>query len=86
MKINEIKQNGKTLKDLRFYYTNGNNERVVEEYRTIMDFTDRVESGEIDASVMSGSDVHAFFFENEHNTKWFQSVKELYDHCVNITK
>ena len=72
--------------DLMFSYTNENNERITEEYRTIMDFTDQVESGEIDAPVMSGSNVDAIFFENKYNTKSFQSVKELYDHCVEIMK
>lgn len=72
--------------DLKFSYTNENNERITEEFDTIFDFTDRVESGEIDASVLNGSDVDAKFFENKHNTKSFQSVKELYEHCVEIMK
>lgn len=74
------------MKDLKFSFTNENNERITEEYCTIMDFTDKIESDEVDASVLNGSDVDAIFFENKHNTKSFQTVKELYDHCVEIMK
>ncbi len=74
------------MKDLKFSYTDKIGKRITEEYDVIYDFTDRIESGEIDASVLNGSDVDAQFFENKHNTKSFQSVKELYDHCVEIMK
>ena len=72
--------------DLRFSYINKNNERVTECYSRIFDFTDSVESGISDASVLEGHDVEVVFFENSLFTKSFQTVKELYDHCVKIMK
>ena len=74
------------MKDLKFGYTNKNDKRITEEYNVIYDFTDRVESGEIDSSTLEGRDVDAIFFENKRNTKSFQTVKELYEHCVEIMK
>lgn len=71
------------MQDLMFNYSTENGERETKEYSTIMDFLDDVESGAMD-DVLECDDVNAEFFENELNTKHFDTVNDLYTHCCKI--
>ena len=80
-----ITEKGRPLMDLKFSYDH-NGAKITKAYRTIMDFTDSVESGEITASMLMCGPVNAIFFENLFQTKSFSAVQELYDHCVAIMR
>lgn len=72
--------------DLRFDYVTENGDRIYVECDTIIDFIDTMESDEVDIPMLDYSDVHAKFFDNEHNTKVFNTVGELLEHCKQIVK
>lgn len=70
--------------DLKFSYTKQDGTRVTEEFDTIMDFTDSVETGNYSASILNAKDVEAKFFENPLLDQHFEKVEDLYYHCTNI--
>lgn len=70
--------------DLRFSYTTKNSGNVTEEFDTIMAFTDAIESGDISKDILNGTNVEAIFFENPLSKKHFDTVQELYEHCISI--
>lgn len=72
--------------DLRFDYKNENDDRIYVECDTIMDFINTMESDEVDIPMLDYKDVHAKFFDNEHNKKEFDTVGELLEHCKQIVK
>ena len=74
------------MKDLRILYTNKKGTRIFEEYDTIMDFTDPIQNGEQDINSLDGHDVFAEFFENSTPHRYFDTLQELYTHCINIMK
>ena len=87
-KIHYVNSDGthKKSADLRFDYETENGDRIYAECDTIMDFIDTMESDEVDIPMLDYSDVHAKFFDNEHNTKVFNTVGELLEHCKQIVK
>lgn len=70
--------------DLCFNYATKNSGNVTKEFDTIMDFTDAIESGDISKDILNGINVEAIFFENPLTKKHFDTVHELYNHCINI--
>ena len=74
------------MKDLRISYDNENGQRINAEYNTIMDFIDVMDSDEIDIPMLDYQNVEADFFENPLLHKHFNTIEELYNHCVKITK
>ena len=70
------------MKDLRILYSDSSGNRILKEYDLVTDFTDSFESGEIS----TGYDVCAEFFENPLNHKKVDTLKELYEHCIEILK
>ena len=74
------------MKDLRISYDNENGQRINAEYNTIMDFIDVMDSDEIDIPMLDYQNVEADFFENPLLHKHFNTIEELYSHCVKITK
>jgi hypothetical protein len=74
------------MKDLKIRYKNENGDPISAEYNTIMDFTDAIESDDIDIPMMDYEDVEADFFENPLLHKHFNTIAELYDHCKAILK
>lgn len=75
------------MKDLRISYDNENGQRIKAEYDTIMDFIDTIDSEDnIDIPMLDYENVEANFFENPLLHKHFNTVEELYKHCVEITK
>ena len=70
------------MKDLRIIYTNTKSKRVVQEFDTLMDF---IIAFEFDDIILKGTKVFAEFFENSLNQKHFDTMQELYNHCVKIT-
>lgn len=72
------------MKDLSFTCTFSPTNHITLEFNTIMDFTDAFEKENL--SISNCSDIEATFFENPLNKKHFTSIKDLYDHCVSITK
>ena len=74
------------MKDLRISYDNENGQRINAEYNTIMDFIDVMDSDEIDIPMLDYQNVEADFFENPLLHKHFNTIEDLYNHCVKITK
>ena len=74
------------MKDLRISYDNENGQRINAEYNTIMDFIDVMDSDEIDIPMLDYGNVEATFFENAFQRKHFNTIEELYNHCVEITR
>ena len=74
------------MKDLRISYDNENGQRINAEYNTIMDFIDVMDSDEIDIPMLDYQNVEADFFENPLLHKHFNTIEELYNHCIEITK
>ncbi len=71
------------MKDLKIKYKNENGEVISGEYNTIMDFMDEMES-DIDIPMLDYTDVYAKFFDKHE--KHFETIKELLEHCENVTK
>lgn len=74
------------MKDLKISYLNKNNQRIYKEYDTIMDFLDLIKSEEIDIPMLDYSNIEAVFFENPMQHKFFDTINDLYKHCVLILK
>lgn len=74
------------MKDLMIRYENKNGDRAYAEYDTIMDFTDAVESDNIDIPMPDYENIAADFFENPLLHKRFNTIAELYKHCKAILK
>ena len=74
------------MKDLRISYDNENGQRINAEYDTIMDFTSAMESNSVDIPMMDYENVEADFFENPLHHKHFNTIADLYNHCVAIMK
>jgi hypothetical protein len=74
------------MKDLKIRYENENGDKINAEYDTIMDFTDAIESDEIDIPMLDYTNVEADFFENPLLHKSFNTIVELYEHCKAILK
>lgn len=74
------------MKDLSYTYMTGPSTFITREYDTIMDFLDDFKQNTSVIVVSNKADIEATFFENPRNTKKFKTIKDLYDHCVSITK
>lgn len=74
------------MKDLRISYDNENGQRISAAYDAIMDFTDAMESDNVDIPMMDYENVEADFFENPLHHKHFNTIADLYNHCVAIMK
>ena len=75
------------MKDLRISYDNENGQRIKAEYDTLMDFIDTIDSEDIiDIPMLDYENVEADFFENPLLYKHFNTIEELYNHCIEITK
>lgn len=74
------------MKDLKISYDNENGKRINAEYDTIMDFTNTMESDEVDIPMMDYENVEADFFENPLHHKHFDTIEDLYNHCKMIVK
>lgn len=74
------------MKDLRISYNNENGQRINAEYDTIIDFTNAMESDNVDIPMMDYENVDADFFENPLNHKHFDTIGDLYKHCLEIMK
>ncbi len=72
------------MKDLKIKYKNENGEVISREYNTIMDFMDEMESDSVDIPMLDYTDVYAIFFDKHE--KYFGTIKDLLEHCKNITK
>ena len=51
-----------------------------------MDFTSAMESDDKDIPIMDCENVEADFFENPLHHKHFNTIADLYNHCVVIMK
>lgn len=75
------------MKDLRISYDNENGQRIKAEYDTLMDFIDTIDSEDnIDIPMLDYENVEADFFENPLLHKNFNTIEDLYKHCIEITK
>lgn len=72
------------MKDLIITHLKENCEKEEIRYDTIMDFMEAYEKSKNGENRFVG--IKAMFFENELNVKWFDTAKELYEHCNNIIK
>lgn len=72
--------------DLRFNYLTKNGNRAYIKCNTIMDFIDEMEYSDYGIPSIDSKDVHAKFFDNKLNTKEFNTVGELLEHCKRIVK
>ena len=70
--------------DLKFNYILPSGIRIFEEYTTIMEFTDAVEEGVFTDTYLNYTDVNATFFEKNLLNKKFDTILELYNHCIKI--
>ena len=73
------------MKDLKIIYEDENGKCISKEYNRIMDFIDEMELDNIDI-MLNYTNVLAIFFENSFNTKYFDTIEELLEHCKNIIK
>ena len=75
------------MRDLRISYDNENEQRINAEYDTLMDFINAIDSEDnIDIPMLDYQNVNARFFENPLLDKHFNTVEDLYNHCIKITK
>ena len=75
------------MKDLRISYNNENGQKINAEYDTLMDFINTMDSEDnIDIPMLDYENVEADFFENPLLHKHFNTIEELYKHCVEIIK
>lgn len=72
------------MKDLIFTYDMPNGERQCRKYSCIFNFTDAYQWYQGNHPIEKATNINACFFENPLNTKHFNTVKELYEHCVAI--
>lgn len=69
------------MKDLMISYDNENGERIHKVYDHIFDFTDALESDDVDVPMIDYQNVDAYFFENPLNHNHFDTIQDLYYHC-----
>ena len=69
------------MKDLMISYDNENGERINKVYDYIYDFTDALESDEVDIPMMDYKNVDAYFFEKPSSHLHFDTIEDLYYHC-----
>ena len=74
------------MKDLKISYDNENGQRINMEYDTIMNFVDDIDSDNIDIPMLDYENVEADFFENPLLHKHFETIEDLYNHCLKILK
>ena len=74
------------MKDLIIRYDNENGEQIKREYDHIFDFTNEMESDDVDIPMMSYENVEADFFENHLMHMEFDTIEKLYVHCKNILR
>lgn len=74
------------MTDLKFSYRAPCGLSVEEEYDTIMIFTDDVDTEVYPKKNLSYGPVDARFFENPLLDRHFETIKDLYNHCVNIMR
>lgn len=74
------------MSDLRISYDNENNQRITMDFDTIMDFTDLMESNNMDIPMMDYQNVEADFWENPLHHKHFDSIEDLYKYCKEIVR
>lgn len=72
--------------DMYFKYKNCNEETVQAECSTIMDFIETMESDNDTIPMLDDSDVYVEYFNNKHNTKHFDTIEELLEHCKEMVK
>ena len=74
------------MKDLVFICAPSTNLSETYEFDTIMDFMNTVENdADFFETILNCTDIDATFFENPLTQKHFNSIKDLYEHCVSIT-
>lgn len=74
------------MKDLVISYSNENGETKKASYDTIMDFIDEMASNNPDIPMLDYTNVNAVFFENPKNSKPFDTIEILLEHCKLIVK
>ena len=72
------------MKDLVISYENENSQVIKQEYNRIFDFTEELENNKVDIPMLDYGNVTATFFEKR--TKNFDTINDLYHHCVEIMK
>ena len=72
------------MKDLTISYENENGQVIRQEYDRIFDFTEELESDNLDIPMLDYGNVTATFFEKR--TKNFDTIDDLYHDCVEIMK
>ena len=72
------------MKDLVISYENENSKVIKQEYNRIFDFTEEFENNKVDIPMLDYGNVTATFFEKR--TKNFDTIDDLYHHCVEIMK
>lgn len=72
------------MKDLIITYQNENEKTIRREYDKIFDFTEEIEGNGFNAPMLDYENVTAKFFENR--TESFNTIDDLYKHCVKIIK
>lgn len=72
------------MKDLIITYQNENEKTIRREYDKIFDFTEEIEGNGFNAPMLDYENVTAKFFENRIES--FNTIDDLYKHCVKIMK
>lgn len=72
------------MMDLVLKYRDINNQFIQIQYKTLMQFIDNYEKDKTE--IKPASIIEATFFENKLNKGKFETLEELYNHCVEITK
>jgi len=73
------------MKDLRICYIDKNNYVCFLSYDTIFEFTDYIKENP-DSHLLEGHTVKATFFENPLRIKETNTIRELYEFCLDIMK
>lgn len=70
--------------DLIVCYKNENGVKINRKYPRLFDFANEIEGNGLDAPMLDYADVTATFFEKR--TEHFDTVNDLYEHCMEIMK
>lgn len=70
--------------DLVIKYKNENGKFVSKKYPRIFDFTDEIERDGINNPMLNYKNIVVTFFEKI--TEPFDTIKDLYEHCIDIMK
>ena len=70
--------------DLVFTYNTPDGKYQCRKYPYIGNFTDAYQWYQGNHPLMDATNIDACFFENSLNTKHFDSIQELYEHCLMI--